>query len=354
MPTIAIILGTRPEIIKLYTVIEALKKYFKVIIIHTGQHYSPDMNQNNLDVFGLKIDQQLHSKSDDSYLQLAQMQMAIYQKLILIKPTGVVIHGDTNSTLAGALTAKKLNLPLYHIESGARCFDQSVPEELNRIVADHFSTLNFCYDKESKNNLKKEGIVKNVFKFSNTAYSTCHYINQKHLRHFKEKSNAILVTIHRAENTNNIKNLKSIVGALNWLSQKNQIIFPIHPRTKKTLLDSNLLLSDRINLIAPLDYLHFLKHIKSSKLIISDSGGVIDESIYFNTPLIILRKKTERSDLVKVKKIKQLNPEEGEKKLIKKMEIILNHDLKKMKKIKIKFDVKSSQKIAQTIFSATH
>lgn len=346
---LAVILGTRPEIIKLYTLIAELRSHFELVIIHTGQHYSKELNQNQLDIFKLKIDHQIDSYDKDATVQLANMISKIGPLLAQINPKAVVIHGDTNSTLAGALCARKNNIPLIHIESGARCFNKNVPEEQNRIVADHFSTLNFCYDKESFLNLKNEGIRENIFKFSNTAYSTCHYINSKYLKSYKGKSNYVLVTIHRSENTDNPKNLKSIVGLLNHLANSQRIIFPIHPRTNKLLKENKLTLSEKIETITPVDYLDFLKLLKCATFVISDSGGVVDESVYFNIPLIIVRAKTERNDLVKQKKIKQINPEIGEKKLITTVDKIIKNDLKKMRKKKIAFDPNAAKKIAKII-----
>ncbi len=349
MPTIAVVLGTRPEIIKLYTVIQGLKKYFKVIVIHTGQHYSKELHQNQLDIFNLKIDCQLESFDDNPTVQLSKMISALSLKLTEINPSAVVVHGDTNSTLAGAISATKNNLKLIHIESGARCFDKSVPEEQNRIVADHFAWLNFCYDQESKNNLKKEGLIKNVFQFSNTAYSTCHYINQKYLKKIKQKNDFVLVTLHRAENTDNPIILKTLINLINHMAAYKKIIFPLHPRTKKILHRENLSLHSNIEVMAPQDYLDFLKLIKSCEFILSDSGGVVDESVYFNKPLIIMRNKTERNELLKKKKIKQLNPRFSEKKLTITLNKIIARDLEKMKKVKIHFEANASHQIARLI-----
>lgn len=344
MKKICIVLGTRPEIIKLFPVVHGLKGKAKVVLIHTGQHYDKVMSQSHLDMFKLKVDYLIKSKSKDSSTQIYKMMQGVDDVLKKIKPDAVVVQGDTNSTMIGAICAKKNGMRLYHIEAGARCFDKKVPEEQNRIIADHLSDRNFCYDDESKMNLHREGITKNVTKFCNTAYGAVDYINKNKLKS-KKSHNHILVTIHRAENTNNPEILKRIIAALGGLKEK--LIFPIHPRTRKVIEKYNIPVSSNIELIGPLEYVDFLGNLKSSKCVLTDSGGVVDECVYFNTPLIVLRDKTERNDLVKRGKILLLSPKEVEfeKKLIK----LVASGFQGMKRVKVSFRADVGDQIAKSI-----
>lgn len=300
---IAVVLGTRPEIIKLFPVIIELKKWAKVEVIHTGQHYSSKLNQNNLDIFKLKIDHQIVSKTKSSFLQFGKMTDGLNYILAGRKYDLVLVHGDTNSTLAGALCASRNKIPIAHIEAGARCHDKTVPEEQNRIIVDHLSWLNFAYDVESKKNLANEGINKNVFLFSNTIYSAISIAERRHsIKKSIIQESYIVCTIHREENTSSLEKFNLIVDKLNSLSEKYLILFPVHPRTRK-ILNSSKKLSSRIKLTPPLDYLSFLNLLKNSSFAISDSGGLVDECVYFNKPLIIIRNSTERNYLLKQKKI---------------------------------------------------
>jgi UDP-GlcNAc3NAcA epimerase len=222
---------------------------------------------------------------------------------ILIKesPSWVILFGDTNSTLAGALAASKLHIPIAHIESGLRSFNMKMPEEINRIITDRLSTLLFCPTQRAVNNLIKEG-------FNNF---NCHFkivgdIMFDALKLFsgslkQDKLNIppyALCTLHRAENIDNDKRLKTLCETLNTISEELQIIFPLHPRTKKRIIEKNIELNHNIKVIGPLPYIEFINYIKNSELVISDSGGIQKEAYFLKKNCIVLREETEWVELI--------------------------------------------------------
>jgi UDP-GlcNAc3NAcA epimerase len=305
MKKIAVIFGTRPEIIKLAPII---KESSDIITLYTGQHYSKELSEdifNDLDLkkprFNLEVVENSHAT------QVAKMMIEIEKILIQEKIEWVIVQGDTNSTLAGAMVASKLGIKLLHIEAGARSFNRSEPEEINRVMTDHLANINIAFNSESLKNLKNEGIRKNIHNIPNTAYQVClHQI--KKIKPAKVDP-YILVTIHRATNTNDPKRMKNIVGLLNQLSSNNKIIFPMHPRTKKLLSEYGLSLNQLIQIVPPASYNKFLEYIYHSNGVISDSGGVVDECALMQKRLIILRNETERMDIVKNGTAKLVSPD---------------------------------------------
>ncbi|MDR0913014.1 MAG: UDP-N-acetylglucosamine 2-epimerase (non-hydrolyzing) [Methanobrevibacter sp.] len=312
---IAIILGTRPEIIKMASVIdEIIKKDMELLLIHTGQHYDPEMS----DAFfkDLKLpypDYNIAVGSFSHGKQTAKMMEGIEEVLVKEHPDIVLVQGDTNAVLAGALVASKLHVPVGHVEAGLRSYDDSMPEEVNRKIADACSMFYFVPTEKSAINLSLEGIDRNKIHIAgNTIVDAC-YRNLKIAKNpnrqleFDKKllnlENIVTLTMHRAENVDNKQRLISIIGAISKLTEAN-IIFPIHPRTKKTLEDFGLLdkLSklDHIHLIKPLGYLDFLLLLSKSSLVLTDSGGLQEEAITLNVPAITLRYNTERPETVDV------------------------------------------------------
>jgi len=335
---IATIFGTRPEIIKLSTLIPRLNDEFEQILIHTNQHYDFEMDALFFKELELpQPDYHLNVGSRTPGEQTGLMIEKIEKVLIQEKPDMVIVQGDTNSTLSGALAASKLNIRVAHVEAGCRSFNKNMPEELNRIITDHISEYLFAPNKESVDNLSREGIVKNVFNVGSLAIDSClrnqslsdksEIINKLSL----EQGNYIVATIHRAENTNNIDNLKSIIEALNEISKIVKVVFPIHPRTKKILNDNQINLGEGIIKIEPLGYLDFLNLVKNSKIVMSDSGGIQEEAGVLNIPCLILRNETEWTGLVDAGK----NMLIGNKKedIIKKTELLLSsqESINKMK-----------------------
>lgn len=354
-----VILGTRPEIIKFSPLIKKLKAAYRYKMIFTGQHYSKaltetifqDLNLPEPD-FNLKIGSGTHGE------QTGKMLMGIEKILLKEKPDAVIVQGDTNSTMAGALAAAKLNIKVVHIEAGARCFNKDEPEEINRIIADHIADLNFSFSDESKQAILDEGLKKNHFKYDNTIYEAT--FNNSKLLHKSSilkdceliENDFVLVTIHRACNTNEKKVLKNIVDLLNETAKEEKIIFPIHPRTKKLIKGYKLKLNKKIQLVDPVGYLDLLSLIKNSKFVMSDSGGIVDESVVLNTPLFIIRAHTERTDIVRAGKAQLLNPTQPKEKLLSEAKRRMRvNNLNKMKTTKFKFDRNVADKMIKRIES---
>jgi UDP-N-acetylglucosamine 2-epimerase len=234
------------------------------------------------------------------------MLIEIEKVLLKEKPDLVIVYGDTNSTLAGALAAAKLHIKLAHIEAGLRSFNKKMPEEINRVVTDHLSDLLFCPTETSLENLKREGITRGVYLVGDIMFDALMYFSEISEKKSKilEKLNIepkeyYLVTVHRAENTDSFERLKNILTALSQLDRP--VIFPIHPRTKKIVENFGLdnLLKNNINVIEPVGYLDMIRLEKNAKTILTDSGGVQKEAFWLKIPCITLRDETEWIETVK-------------------------------------------------------
>lgn len=300
---IASIVGARPQFIKAFPVCRALRKEFKEILIHTGQHYDEEMSALFFEELGIpEPDYNLGVGSDSQARQTAEMLIRIEEVLLSEKPDLVLVYGDTNSTLAGALAAAKLHIPLAHVEAGLRSYDKSMPEETNRVLTDHTSDYLFCPTQTAVSNLQKEGIEKGVLNVGDVMYDAVlifqevakiksNILNRLNL---KEKS-YFLLTIHRASNTDVRENLEKVMDAIIETGEK--IVFPVHPRTKKYLKEWSLLekidKSGNISLTPPLGYLDFLVLERNAAKILTDSGGVQKEAYFYGVPCITLRKTTE-------------------------------------------------------------
>ena len=312
---IATILGTRPEIIKMAPIIDEIsKRDIEQIVIHTGQHYDKEMSDNFFkDLEIPSPDYNIHVGSGTHGKQTGLMMEGIEEVLLDEKPDIVLIQGDTNAVLAGALVASKLHIAVGHVEAGLRSFDMTMPEEINRRVADVCSTMYFIPTEQSAINLLAEGFSrKNLIITGNTVVDACfRHLEIAKKRGFEEESladlgienmdNILTLTMHRAENVDDKKRVTNIIEALKELSDMN-IIFPIHPRTKNTLQNFGLFdeLNDleHIHIIKPLGYLDFLQLTSNSTLILTDSGGLQEEAITLNVPALTLRYNTERPETV--------------------------------------------------------
>ncbi len=358
MKKIYIIIGTRPEIIKMSPVIPMLEKKFNVKIIFTGQHYS---NILSLKIFSdLKITKPryyFNSKSDSTAKQFPLMLNKIVDVLEKDRPNAVIVHGDTNTTLAGAIAANKLEIPVIHIESGARSGNKMEPEEVNRMLVDQIASINFPFNEDSLKCLKKENITDNVFNLPNTAREAVKRnisIAKKPSDILKvyqlEKNEFIISTLHRATNTNNVKNLKKYIFTIKEVSKNEKVVISLHPRTKKLLKEHDIKLPAAIIVIEPVGYLDFLMLIENAKCVISDSGGIVCESLVLNTPLFIFRNETERNDVVKMKKAKLLMPSW---KNIEIKEFVMKEfsdsNLKRIKKIDARFEIDAAKKMVNII-----
>tara|TARA_Y100001958_G_C21247059_1_gene577996 strand:+ start:3995 stop:5065 length:1071 start_codon:yes stop_codon:yes gene_type:complete len=296
------IVGARPQFIKSAVLSKAFQNsiYFDEIIIHTGQHF--DKNMSDIFFEELKIPKpkyNLNINSTSHGSMTGRMLKEIERILILEKPDGVVVFGDTNSTLAGALAAKKILIPVFHIESGLRSYNMAMPEEINRILTDNISDILFCPSIKSINNLKDEGFDKKKCKFINVG--DIMFESVKLFSEYKVKisyDNFILSTIHRPENTDNKNRLNNIITALNILSESNLILFTIHPRTKKKLNEFNIQLSKNIILMPPKGYFEMLSLLDTSRLVITDSGGLQKEAYFKNKYCVTVRNETEWVELV--------------------------------------------------------
>jgi UDP-N-acetylglucosamine 2-epimerase len=297
------VVGARPQFIKLAALSKELRKKHREIILHTGQHYDKELSEVFFSDLSIpRPDYNLGIGSGEHGKQTGRMLEAIEKVLLSEKPDIVIVYGDTNSTLAGALAAAKQNIPVAHVEAGLRSFKKSMPEEINRVLTDHISSLLFCPTPTSVKNLKEEGINKGVHLVGDVMYDSL----RDHIEVAERKSKILqmlrlqskgfyLLTIHRAENTDIKGNLQKVTRIIENLDKK--VVFPIHPRTKKKLkefkfLNRMLSLSNLI-LIDPVSYLDMLILEKNARFILTDSGGVQKEAYFLETPCLTLREETE-------------------------------------------------------------
>lgn len=301
------IVGARPQFIKAAMVSKALEKMqgIKEVLVHTGQHYDNNMSRvffNELEINELKYN--LGIGSGCPGMQVGRMIESIEKVLMREKPNMVLVYGDTNSTLAGALAGAKLNIPVAHIEAGLRSFNRKMPEEINRVVTDHVSSILFAPTVTAVENLSKEGITKDkVYFVGDVMYdSILHYGNEadkksKILERLNVKPKGyILATIHRAQSTDNLKNLRNIVKALDRVNWEFKIILPLHPRTRKAFKYNGI--STDCTITDPLGYFDILKLLKNCRMVMTDSGGLQKESFFFKKHCVVLREETEWVELV--------------------------------------------------------
>jgi UDP-GlcNAc3NAcA epimerase len=330
MIKIVTIIGARPQIIKAAALSRAIKQRFSnsitEIIVHTGQHYDENMSQVFFDELGIPApNYNLNVGSGSHGKQTATMIAGIEEILINEKPHAIVLYGDTNSTLAGAIAASKIHVPVIHIEAGLRSFNKAMPEEVNRIMCDHVSTLLFSPTKTGFQNLLNEGfkgknskpynannpkiyhsgdvMYDNSLHFSEVAEQKTTIISKNNL----EKNNFILATIHRNNNTDEPIRLNALFNALYKISEENKldVLLPLHPRTAKLLefnldqeLHQKIKSSKHFKIIAPVSFLEMIALEKNCKIVMTDSGGVQKEAFYFEKPCVILRPETEWIELV--------------------------------------------------------
>ncbi|MBN2259980.1 MAG: UDP-N-acetylglucosamine 2-epimerase (non-hydrolyzing) [Clostridiales bacterium] len=308
---IAIVLGTRPEIIKMSPIIRECERLnLDYFILHSGQHYSYQMDKVFFDQLKLpNFKYNLDVGSGSHGEQTGTLLSRIEKVLIKEEPDVVLVQGDTNTVLAGTLTASKLKIPVGHVEAGLRSFDRGMPEEINRVVADHLSEFLFAPTNISKDLLVHEGIPEDkIFITGNTVVDAL-FQNLKLSQDKAEilekfglnKKEYFLVTLHRQENVDCPKRLKSISNSLSKINNSFgfDLIFPIHPRTRKCLEKHGICL-DGTKCIEPLDYLSFLFLQSQARLILTDSGSVQEEACILKVPCVTLRENTERPETIKV------------------------------------------------------
>jgi UDP-GlcNAc3NAcA epimerase len=303
---IVTVVGARPQFIKAAVVSRAIAKKSDIdeVIIHTGQHYDNNMSEIFFDemqipkpAYNLAVKEKLHGA------MTAKMLCGIEEILMNEKPKIVLVYGDTNTTLAASIAASKLHIAVAHVEAGLRSFNMQMPEEINRILTDRVSSFLFCPTQQAVDNLKHEGFDKSF----HHVHLTGDVMYDAMLFYFSRSSNAIierlhllskkyiLATIHRAENTNDLKNLSSIVQALNELNKDQTIIVPLHPRTAKLIHQLNV--QPTFTIIEPVGYLDMLQLLHHCSLVITDSGGLQKESYWSKKFCVVLREQTEWVEL---------------------------------------------------------
>ncbi|HQX17973.1 MAG TPA: UDP-N-acetylglucosamine 2-epimerase (non-hydrolyzing) [Anaerolineales bacterium] len=298
------VVGARPEFIQATPVSRALRKHHREILVHTGQHYDYKMSQTFFDELGIPApDHNLEVGSGSHAGQTAEILVRFEEIVLQEKPDVVLVRGDTNSTLAGALVASKLHIPTVHIEAGERSFDRRMPEEINRLVADQLSSAYFCVSQTAVRQLASEGITKNVFWVGDVMLDA----NLANRPLARKKSTVLsdlglapasysLVTVHRAANTDDPARLTNIVRALSRVGET--VVFPVHPRTRGALAKLDEQFGDNVRLIEPVGYYDMMVLEENARLVATDSGGVQREAYFMQKPCLTLRDETEWTETV--------------------------------------------------------
>lgn len=352
---IILVAGARPNFMKIAPLIEELKKYkhIKSILVHTGQHYDEKMSRVFFDDLNIpKPDINLEVGSAPHAAQTAQIMMKFDEVLEREKPDLVIVVGDVNSTIACGLAAKKRGIKLAHVEAGLRSFDWAMPEEINRVLTDRISDFLFCTEESAIENLRAEGIKSaKIFFTGNVMIDTL-------LKHKKtaEKSDILdklhltgekyaVATLHRPSNVDSEKNLRKLVKTLQKAGGKLPIILPIHPRTRKNL-EKWAISTKNLQIIQPLGYLDFLKLISHSTVVLTDSGGIQEETTILGVPCLTLRTNTERPVTVKQGTNQIVGTDE--KKILIALAKILTSKPKKLSPLKY-WDGKAAERIVKII-----
>ncbi|WP_262463067.1 non-hydrolyzing UDP-N-acetylglucosamine 2-epimerase [Acinetobacter pittii] len=304
MMKILTVLGARPQFIKAAAFSREVQRYSNIqeIIVHTGQHYDANMSDVFFQEMGIPKPKYMLKTGGKTHGAMTGQQLEKIEEILLNeKPDLVLVYGDTNSTLAGALAAVKLHIPIAHVEAGLRSFNRQMPEEINRILTDQISDYLFVPSLGAKQNLINEGVDENkIFIVGDIMYDVALYYKEKMVKpYWFDELNLekfILCTIHRAENTDDINKLKDILKGLE-LSKKN-IILPLHPRTVKKIKEYDLVVSNNIYIVEPVGYLEMVWLEVNSQLIVTDSGGVQKEAYFHNKYCVTLREETEWVELV--------------------------------------------------------
>lgn len=304
------IVGARPQFVKAAVVSRAITEYNKLNsekfieekIIHTNQHYDENMSDIFFEEMHIpKPHYNLHVGGGLQGAMTGRMLEKIEAILIDEKPDYVLIYGDTNSTLAGALAAVKLHIPVVHVEAGLRSFNMMMPEEINRILSDRVAYLLLCPTQTAVKNLRAEGITKGVYCVGDVMYDAALYYSKIGKQTEKIKKLATgdyyLATVHRAENTDNINNLENILQALDKIAADVPVILPLHPRTRKIIENNNLKLTN-VTVIEPVGYFDILYLLNHAKAVLTDSGGMQKEAYFFQKPCFTMRNETEWVELV--------------------------------------------------------
>ncbi len=301
---IVTILGARPQFIKAISLTKAFQNnLIKEIIVHTGQHYDYEMSKIFFETFNIpEPDYNLKIGSLSHGAQTGRMLEKVEEVLVKEKPAGVVVYGDTNSTLAGALAAVKLKIPVFHIEAGLRSFNRNMPEEINRVLTDHMSSLLFAPTEEAVKNMKNEGLTKGIVKTGDVMYDTFQMFKSRYKKHSQallckygvKKKEFGVVTVHREENTNDLGRFNSIIGGLKLILKDGiKLIFPAHPRIKN-IVPQNI---ENLIITEPLSYFNIQALLSQALVVLTDSGGLQKEAYFHKVPCLTLRDETEWIEL---------------------------------------------------------
>ena len=303
------VIGARPQFVKAAAVSREFRKHkgIKETIVHTGQHFDKSMSDvffEEMDIPKPDFNLNIHGLSHGA--MTGQMMEKLDTILMNIRPDFVLVYGDTNSTLAGALCASKLHFKVAHVEAGLRSFNMLMPEEINRIIVDRISNILFCPTDTAVINLKNESFFdfgSKIVKSGDVMYDAALFYAQKSalkslivIDRALRTNDFVLATIHRAENTDDTIRLSSIVRALNKIAENRRVILPLHPRTKKIIQQNGLSL--KFDVIDPVGYFDMLELLKNCAVVMTDSGGVQKEAYFFKKPCITLRDETEWTELV--------------------------------------------------------
>jgi UDP-GlcNAc3NAcA epimerase len=302
------IVGARPQLIKAAAVSRELRKRHTEILVHTGQHY--DYQMSGIFFEGLEMPEPEVNLAVGSGCHGAQTGAMLekIEKLILSeRPDWVLVYGDTNSTLAGALAASKLSVPLVHVEAGLRSFNRRMPEEINRVVTDHLSNLLLCPSETAVRHLEAEGISKNVYVVGDVMLDILNWVRPKVesrrsylLEQFGVRQGSyLLATVHRSENTDDVNRLTEILSAFNALNEP--ILFPVHPRTRKAISQAKCEIAPHVKLIDPMGYLDMMTITSSARRVLTDSGGLQKEAYWLKVPCLTLRNETEWVETVEAR-----------------------------------------------------
>ena len=295
-PTVLTVVGARPQFVKAAPLSRALRRRFREVLVHTGQHYDPEMSQAFFDELGIPApDVHLGIRSASHGAMTGRMLEALEGVMGGLRPAAVVVLGDTNSTLAGALAAAKLQLPVAHVEAGLRSFDPRMPEEVNRRLTDHVSSLLLCPTAAAVANLRKEGIRRGVHRVGDVMLDAVRQ-NLARARRAAPKQRLpprsyYLATIHRQENTDDAPRLRGLLEAL--ASLPHPVVLPLHPRTRERLSRLGKRPGGQLHVAPPAPYLEMLRLASGARAVLTDSGGLQKEAFILGTPCLTLRDTTE-------------------------------------------------------------
>lgn len=299
------IVGTRPEIIKLSEVIKKSDEYFDHILVHTGQNYDYELNQVFFDNLGIREpDIYLNVVGDNLGQTMGNVLAKSYEIMVQHQPDALLVLGDTNSCLS-VISAKRLKIPIFHLEAGNRCFDENLPEEINRRIVDHTSDVNLCYTEHARNYLNWEGVPKERTYVVGSPMAEVLKVNKENIDNSKildtlglEKGKYILLSAHREENIDNEDNFMALMNAVNAMAEKYDIpvIYSTHPRSKKFIKLREFVFHPNVRSLQPFSFADFNHLQQNSFCVVSDSGTLAEEASYFKFPAVSVRTSTERPE----------------------------------------------------------